>query len=409
MLKRITHLIILSSIVILSSIALLGLPAVLSGKSTSYLVDPKLEGEAISAALKKLSPDQIKELQKREAESLQRDPLNASALRNLILLSGLGDKKETQEQLALQISKYSKRNTASQLVTINILFSRRRFDDALIEVDALLRARPQTTPIILPSLLALAADKDGSVALANMLKTEPPWRAELMQFAVKNDVEGNIPLGILNALRSAKAAVMPSEVTWLIGALITAKKVEKAYFVWLDFLPPEDLRFVERVFDGGFDREPKNSYFDWTIVPRQNARIAIKFRPGTVSNRGLAIDFFDDKGFFLNVSQYLQIAPGKYDLSFEFMAPNLKTEEGLVWALRCDFATVLGKSPKLQKAGPWQTLSFPFEIPETGCNTQVLRLESASTAVLDTRISGQMFFDTIKILPQGVVVDETPN
>jgi hypothetical protein len=388
--------------------AVLGLQQGLEGMPSQQLINTELEPEAQKVELEKLSPDKIKELQRSELEILAQEPLSADSLRNLVVLYGLGKNKEMQQQLALQISKYSKRNTAAQLTTIDILLSQRKFDEALVEIDALLRARTQTANLILPALVNLALDKVGGAALARTLKNDPPWRAQLFTYALQNDAEGNAPLAILNALRRAGADVRAEEIVGLIGTLISSKKIEKAYFIWLDFLPEADLRLVGRVFDGGFDRDPKNAYFDWTIA-RQNAKIFIAARAGKAKDRNLAIDFFDDKGFFANVFQYLQLAPGKYETSFEFMAQRLRAEQGLVWVVRCSEGNELGRSQKLQSSGPWQTNSFSFEIPELGCQSQLLRLESASAAELDTRISGQAFFDSIEIAPRASQNTQTPN
>lgn len=389
--------------------AVLGLQQGLEGMPSQELIDPELEPEAQKATLEKLRLDKITEMQRTELEILLQEPLSADSLRNLVVLYGLSKNKEMQQQLALQISKYSKRNTAAQLTTIDILLSRRKFDEALVEIDALLRARTQTANLILPSLVRLSLDKEGGAALARSLKSDPPWRSQLFSYALQNDAEGNAPLAILNALRKAKADVRAEEITGLIGTLITANKIEKAYFIWLDFLPEADLRLVGRVFDGGFERDPKNAYFDWTIAPRQNAKISIAARVGKAKDRNLTIDFFDDKGFFANVFQYLQLAPGRYEASFEFMAQRLRAEQGLVWVARCSDWAELGRSQKLQSAAPWQTYSFTFEIPETGCNSQYLRLESASAAELDTRISGQVFFDSIEIAPVTPQNIQTPH
>ncbi len=406
---EIIRLIGLCLIAVLVVLTMIGLPDVLQGQQINYIVDPKLEGEAITSALGKLDSNQIKILQKREIENLLQEPFSPNSLKNLSLLSNLGANNELQEQLTVQIAKFSRRNVAAQVGTINILLARRRFGDALIEVDALLRARPKMIGVILPALSALASDKDGVIAVANTLKSEPPWRADFLQYVIKNDADGNAPLMLLNAIRSSKGNVKSEELAWLIGKLIFGKKIEKAYFIWLDFLPAEDLRYVETLFDGGFEREPKNLYFDWTIVPRNNAKIFIDFRPGTVSNRSLAIDFFEDKGFFSNVSQLTQISPGKYQVSFEFMAQNLKSEQGLIWKVSCVDGAELGISEALHKSGPWQTATFLIEVSKSNCNSQVLRLESASSADLDTKISGKIYFDEFKITPLEVINRDTPN
>jgi hypothetical protein len=387
--------------------AMFCLPDVLRGEKINYIVDPKLEGEAITTALRKLTPADISNLQKLEIDSLVREPFSAASLKNLILLYSLGSDKQIQEQLALQTSKFSKRNIAGQVETINIMLSRRRFAEALTESDSLVRARPQMTKIIFPALLSLTADKDGLEALANMLRQDPPWRAEFIAAALEKDIEGNVALAIFNALRKQKAALNDDEVPALIRRLVVAKKIEKAYFLWLDFLPAEDLRYVERVFDGGFDREPRSVYFDWTIRPRKNAQIKVANTADAAHGRILTIDFFDDQGFFGDLFQYLQIFPGKYQISYDHKAQDLFAVQGLVWVVTCNNGTVLGKSERMSKSGPWQSDSFLFEIPETNCDSQVVRLESASAAELDTQISGQISFDQIRILPIDGLEDQT--
>jgi hypothetical protein len=398
MLNRISRLVGLCFPAALVILAMFCVPDVLRGEKINQIVDSKLEGEAMNAALRELTPSDIANLQKLDIENLVHEPFSASSLKNLILLYGLGSNKQVQEQLALQTSKFSKRNIAGQVETINIMLSRRSFAEALTEADSLVRARPQMTKIIFPALLSLAADKDGLIALASILKLDPPWRAEFVAAALEKDLEGNVALAIFNALRKQKATLNDDEVPLLIRKLVVAKKIEKAYFVWLDFLPTEDLKYVERVFDGGFDREPRSVYFDWTIRPRKNARIKVANTADAAHGRILTIDFFDDKGFFGDLFQYLQISPGKYQISYEHRAQELFAAQGLVWVVTCNDGKVLGRSERMSKSGPWQTDSFSFEIPDTNCESQVVRLESASAAELDTQISGQISFDGIKIL-----------
>jgi hypothetical protein len=390
-------------------IALFGLPEVLRGPQINTIVDPKLKADAVAAALQKLDLAKIKALQEREISTLIREPFSSSSLKNLVLLSSLGLDNKVKEQLALQISKFSKRNIAAQVETVNILLRRRQFVDALIEADALLRAHPQMSKVVFPALQGLITDKDGLAALANVMEGDPPWRAELFMFVIKSDPDGNTPLAIIAAMQKVKALVRTEELNWLISSLIVAKKTDKAYFIWLDSLPSEDLRYVERVFDGGFDREPKNLYFDWTIVPRQNARISVDFRHATVRNRMLSIDFFGDKGYFSNVFQYLQVAPGRYVASFEHMAQNLQTEQGMVWTVTCENGPVVGRSQPMRNNTAWATLSFPIDIPDGGCTTQILKLESASAAELDTLITGQLYFDSVQIVPFEEAENKAPN
>jgi hypothetical protein len=378
-------------------LSLTSLPSFMKGNRDFYLVDSKLEGQAFLDAIEQLKPDAIAAFEARETAAFLAEPLDSVALQNMTLLAGLRKDTELQEKLALFLPRYSRRNVLVQMTAANILVKRQDYAAAMLELDGMLRSHPEVGPEVFPILTSIAAQKEGVKALAKVLVQDPPWRWPFIQKAITSDSEAQAAYGLFAAVRQEKGDVYTYEIRQLVTMLVRAGKIDKAYFIWLDFLKDADLRLVQSVFDGDFDRDSQNMQFDWTIVARKNARIAIENRRGSAVNRNLVLDFAADKGAFNNVKQLLVLSPGNYTMSLEYMAQSLKTEKGLVWAVRCADNKVLGKSVEFKDTGPWAQYSFPFTVPEEACATQLLSLESASTAVLDTPISGQMYFDSIKI------------
>ncbi len=378
-------------------LVLIGLPKSIGVGRDFHLVDAKLQGQDFLAAVQQLKPDEIAAFETRETQAFLAEPLDMVAMQNMLLLAGLRKDAAKQEQLALLLPRFSKRNVSVQMAAANIMLGKQDYDGGLLEMDAMLKAHPEVGADVYPLFVALAAQKAGVKALARVLVQNPPWRWDFIRHAITADSEAQSAYSILAAVRQEKGEVQTYEVRQLVATLVRAGKIDKAYFIWLDFLKDDDLRLVRSVFDGDFDRDSQNMQFDWTITPRKNARIAIENRRGSAVNRNLVLDFAADKGVFANVKQLLVLSPGNYAMSLEYMGQNLKTEKGLVWILRCASGTVLGRSGEFKTSGPWAQYAFDFKVPEEACPTQSLSLESSSRAVLDTPIAGQMYFDSIKI------------
>jgi hypothetical protein len=393
----------------LCGLTFLGLPVIWQSKRESSLVDEKLSGAALQAALQALTPDQVNRFVSRELSVLALEPLETTALQNLAVLYGLRGEQERQLDIALLAPRFSKRNIGAQLIAATIKINRTQYADALEGLDELLRAHPAMGPSVFPTMAGLFQQKKGDVELIRVLKNDPAWRGAFVEYVLQNDRYKNSGYSLLTMLRKEKAEVRVGEVRSLVNSFVKAKEIDQAYFVWLDFLPTEDLHLVQSVFDGNFDRDPKNLIFDWTIVFRPNARISVVDRPGSATNQSLLLEFVGDKGQFSNVFQYLMLSPGRYDVTYEFMAQNLKTASGLVWRVRCLSGAELGQGPKSTLSGPWADYKFEIQVPESGCTSQVLGLESSSTAALDTLISGQMYFDTFRIQSKDKPPSTTAN
>jgi hypothetical protein len=302
--------------------------------------------------------------------------------------------------LALHLPRYSKRNTAALLTAINIYLGQNNFAQALLLIDPLLRAQPDARLQMFPSLVAMIQQPGAIDGLSQLLQKQPPWRQEFFTFFAKSEALSDSAHDVLVALKRNNVQLRSAELRVILNALLRQSFADRAYFVWLNSLSTDDLKSANLIFDGEFDRTSDNQFFDWTILKRPTARIAMVARPGGVADKMLNLQFLNDVGPFRHVQQYVRLQAGRFRLTFEQMAVGLRTESGLVWTMRClKDRALLGSSQSLKTSGPWHVSEFEFEVPAGTCDTQVLTLESATRSVLDMKIDGQMAFDRFVVTP----------
>lgn len=236
------------------------------------------------------------------------------------------------------------------------------------------------------------------MAITTLLKTDPPWRRLFLQFALGSSGGFQLVYQILGQLRSAGEVLHVEDLRAVLKSAIGAKEFDVAYFIWLDFLVEAELKRVAPIYDGGFDLPTRDLYFDWTLQPQKNLKLAIDKRPGNTNDGALKIDFFGYSGNFAQVSQILRLTPGTYASSFETSGQNFVSEGGLQLHIGClETGIPIGRSDAVRQNKAWTTMQFGFSVPTEKCDTQLLRLVSASKAKLDNQMSGQIYFDNFSI------------
>lgn len=81
---------------------------------------------------------------------------------------------------------------------------------------------------------------------------------------------------------------------------------------------------------------------------------------------------------------------------------NLKNPAGLVWRVRCSDVSsrLIGESEPLKDQSKWREMSFDITVPEEGCVSQLLRLESASKYHHELFYDGGVWFDDVSVMPK---------
>ena len=365
------------------------------------LVAAEMPPEQVVIRLKAMSDAERQALVARERAAVAADPLDTAALKNLAALSDVaGDTKRAQD-LTLLVGNRSLRDLPVQTAVLQILLARKDYVGALYRLDGLIRAKLERKKELLQVVASFADGQESLGPLVKLLTQNPPWRQELLlSMAAEPSQNLNTLYRLLATLRKESTPPTKSELRAFLQRLVNDKNYDRAYFVWLDSLSEVELRRVGLVFDGGFDLDISDLFFDWTYNRLPNVDVSLVPRaPGSV-DRVLRVDFAKGRTPFAHFSQLLRLGPGDYLLSGDARSVDLKNGGGLVWRIYClsDQPGPIVESSRLSGTMEWGRFEKPFTVPATNCETQVLRLELNARAELDYQISGRAFYDSIAIL-----------
>jgi hypothetical protein len=364
---------------------------------------PLLEGAAATQenpveALKALDAKTREELKARELAAYQAEPLDRKALQSLVVLEDIGGERAKSENIALALAELGRRNPVAQLAAIQIELTKKDYAQAYDRIDGLLRARPELSKQLFPVLVSNLRDDVARASLGKILAREPVWRRVFLEEMTAGDQTVQLVYRILSDLRKAKGTVSDYEKRTLIHRLFNLKQHDQAYFVWLDFLAPNELLQVKNVFDGSFSSPARNMFFDWNMFGRKTATFKLANRGGKAGDGYVKLDFFSDKEGGAYVYQILRLAPSDYVMSYDVLVEELKNPTGLVWRINCyQTGEPLGEGKPILEKGPWETRQMTFSVPAENCASQYLRVENKSTAALDLEISGKLGFDNVVI------------
>lgn len=349
--------------------------------------------------LKQIPREQLLSMQAQERNILVSNPTDLSAIKNLLLLADLLGDKEQSAKLSLIAANRSIHDFPSQAVALQVLLAEKDYSGALYHIDGLLRSDPERRDQMMVLLKSLAESRDALPSLVNLLKTSPPWRSEFIAYLEQNSTQVDVSYGLLSALRSKSSAISAIEVRPLIAKLVAEKNFESASYIWLDFLTETELRKVSLLYDGGFDFDIGNRFFDWTFQPLQNVDLRLVPKTTGSVDRILRVSFSSGKTPFNNFFQLLRLSPGNYVLRGEEKTENLDTNSGLVWHVTCVSSEpkIVATTVPLLNAAAWVTFESAFTVPTEGCDAQEIRLANNARAYLDTQISGVVYFDNLSV------------
>jgi hypothetical protein len=194
--------------------------------------------------------------------------------------------------------------------------------------------------------------------------------------------------------------VSAAETAMVIESHLRAGATDRAYYVWLETLSPDELKSVSLVYDGAFNHPVRGLFFDWTFKPAEGYAHRIFPRNTASMDKTLQIDFLDFKGAFKHLSQRVRLTPGRYRLSGEVKSESLQTPQGLAFQVYCltpSGERALDQTAALPQAAQWIVFEKAITIPEVECPDQILRLQSLSGKEAGTILRGQLALDNISI------------
>jgi hypothetical protein len=379
----------------------------LLGASLFYLVlnrqesriAPRFALQDIKVSADKLTnADRLANIRGLEAD-LVSEPLDLEALKKLVIYWAAAGESARSDGLALILAQRSFRDVEVQAMALDISLRKQDYGQAVHILDAVLRTQGKSQGVLFPVLRALAENPNSLPALVEVLSSNPPWRTNFLVDLAKTSDNANVPFQLIAMLKKTASPAQVNEVRTLIARLLEERNYDRAYYVWLDDLPTQDLKKVGLVFDGGFESNSRNLLFDWTFQKRRNVEVRVVTRGNSQADNALQINFAKNSSPFADVSQTLYLNPGNYRLEGEVKTENLQNERGLLWKIICidDAKQTLGATSRHKGSSDWTAFATEFSVPDEKCVMQRLVLVLDANVALDRVISGRIWYDNLKI------------
>lgn len=332
--------------------------------------------------------------------ALTLEPLSARGLRLLGVLAELDGDDARAETMMRASAGLSRRETMAVQWLLVDAYAKRDAAAALRYADILLRSRLRGFELAMPVLGRLSEDVRARPSVRELMASNPAWRSRFFAELPRHIGDARSPLALLLALKDTPAPATPGERETYIRFLASRSLDELAYYTWLQFLPPEQLKSLGYINNGGFERLPEDVPFDWT-VPGGSGRLAdFTPCPGEGMNMCLDVELTGAGQQPPPISQRLLLPAGDYVLTLRAQGEVIG-RRGLLWSVVCagkGSNPVLGASEMLVGAFPkWRRLEIAFSVPGNGCRAQELTLRLDARSASELLATGRMWFDDVAV------------
>lgn len=331
--------------------------------------------------------------------ALTGEPLNARALRLLGQLANAANDNSESAKLMEAAARLSLQDHVAVYWMMRKSTEAGDYQAAISYADALLRTDPGLDPYVMPKLAHFAENKASNALIKAVLKDNPPWRDRFFGNLLSNITDARTPLDLLLALRNTPAPPTADEIGAYVRFLAAHNFYDLAYYTWLQFLPPEQLRHAGLLFNGNFELPPSGLPFDWVITQGSGVTIDIVPAPDNGSKHALLVDFLYGRVDYHSVSEMTLLAPGTYEFAARYQG-KLVGPRGLKWRVVCagEGGTRLGESPMIGGlAAGWKRTEFSFTVPPANCRAQYVRLDLDARMASEQLVSGSILFNELNI------------
>jgi hypothetical protein len=344
-------------------------------------------------------PELRKEVRALAQTALGQDPMNARALRILGQIADADNDEQTARQLMQAAARRSQRESVAVFWLMRESFERKEYASTIHYADVLLRSRPYVTPQVMPTLARIAEDTKANGELKQMLATNPPWRPQFFSGLLRTIADARTPLDLMLSIKDTPTPPSTADVRDYLDLLIRNNFHELAYYVWLQFLPPEQLASAGLLFNGDFESRPSSLPFDWVISAGAGVTIDFARRPDDPGQHALLIEFGHGRADFRGVAQTIMLPPGSYLFKGQYRG-QLIGRRGLEWRISCaGVENPIAKTPMTAgNAAQWAEFSIPFAVPDADCRAQQVRLVLDARSASEQLVSGSMWYDKLQIV-----------
>lgn len=330
--------------------------------------------------------------------ALRANPLDGQPLR--VLAQAAEAEGRTEQALALyrQAVRWAPRDLPTRFWLLQHALTHRDAVDAMAQLDAILRLKPELLPALQPQLDLLAANPLAQKALVETLARQPPWRAGFLAGLVKSAYPSDALAPVFGAMRGEQAL---RELQPWLARLRSENRHTQAYLTWAGLIPENQRNYLGNVFDGGFEleQELQAGPFAWNTPAVAGAEAYWSATRGSVGRSSYLVQFEGRRTPFAHLWQAMALPAGRWQLAWRARADRLDSPRGLVWRVLCEpQGRILAESAPMQGRFDWRGLDLAFEVPAE-CPGQRLLLTIPARIPAETVIAGTLWLDEVRIFP----------
>lgn len=352
---------------------------------------PALLAKAADEELQAKRLDNAKSLAR---ESLTRAPFNQRALRVLGMSEVYSGNPDQGESLVVLAGNWSLRDDQAHAWLVERLLRKGQYGAALAHADTLARRRSELWPQTFNLFQSFGSSGPRPFsALASLVATSPPWRAELFTHLVKTPEGLVVASNLAAALQKSSAPVTDDELGQIYTRLINFRMLSaiKAVRTAVGRPPTSDI-----VVNGSFPIESTApAPFGWQFMPASG--IVADILPDELIDGETALRVqYDGYATPKFADQFIQLDPGAFVLEGAARGESGDAVNRLVWRVICvETDRIITESRS--RAWPttsWSRFQVAFEVPSANCSSQWLRLEPLPS---DTRRTMAVWYDKLAI------------
>ncbi len=274
-------------------------------------------------------------------------------------------------QLARSLSK-TEQLAVQRLIAMSL--QRGDIASAMVDIDTLLRRWPDRFEALGPFFLPVLKDERGFQAVLDALQKGAPWRGRLIRYLAQQAEGVTVAEELLGDLGAAGISIEPTEISAVIAARMRLGQYELAHRFFLFTLSPEDQKHAGYIFNPGFAPIKLQRYFDWQYPRTSGVEIQTLSGEDDGNGGGARVRFLNAPVKNTGLSQILLLPPGDYELLVEASATGLSLPKSLFWGISCGGGKQIGRLELVEGSYQKKEFSLRFNVPDTGCEVQNLRL-----------------------------------
>ena len=320
-------------------------------------------------------------------------PIDGRAFR--VLAQAQADAAQAQTLNAIAVRR-APRDRLARAAAIDEAFAAGDVEAGMLQVDALLRVDPRVRAEMLQRLVLLLPHEEIRSALLDRLVHDPGWRPSLAA-ALKAPGTPAEPAAELLERLAARTALAPDEIAARIALLARLGRDAEARSTWLQSLPQQARGRGGAVYDGGFEHPEISGGYGWRIAQQPALAVVYDDAAPFEGRYALAFAFTGRAVATPGLEQSLALGAGTYRLDLA-LENATDASRPFVLEVACTGAEPARLSlPLPAGTTSWVRSSGTFDIPETGCPGQVLRLRYLGRSLQERLVSGTLRLDAIQL------------